>query len=388
MPSSPSPLPDMPDPQPAELEPTALMRRRFVEALRRAEIIALVNAATSVEGLARDLAEELCEAFDAELAFAIDCGDGDASWRLLAVVGAPELDVEDLMRWGPALAALADPSPVSASGEDLLGAGGRSALLAGHTSDEGRRVLLGAIRRYQLGFEPPEVALMAAITRSAGLALDRLWLHDEREALINQLREAMLGTAEALANALEARDDYTAGHAREIAELAVGVGELLGMGGADLDELRFGGIFHDIGKIAVPDGILLKQGPLTDEERQVMSRHTLVGQQILEPVPGMDEVGRLVRSSHERWDGAGYPDGLAGEDIPLGSRILAVVDAWHAMTSDRPYRMGLEEEAARAELEAHAGTQFDPRVVEAFIALLDADDTPDVADPANPRPQS
>jgi HD-GYP domain-containing protein (c-di-GMP phosphodiesterase class II) len=363
--------PLMPEEEGAELEPMALMRRRFVEALRRAEIIALVNAATSVDGLARDLAEELCEAYDAEIAFVVDCGaDGD-SWRMLSAVGAPELDVEDLTPWGPALAALADPSPVDSAGEDLLGVGGRTALLAGHISEEGRRVLLGAVRRYQLGFEPPEVALMAAITRSVGLALDRLWLHDEREVMIGQLREAMLGTAEALANALEARDDYTAGHAREIAELAVAVGERLGMDEAALEELRFGGIFHDIGKIAVPDEILLKPGPLTDAEREVMKRHTMVGQQILAPVPNMKGVGRLVRSSHEHWDGGGYPDGLAGEDIPLGARVLSVVDAWHAMTSDRPYRKGMASDAARAELERHSGTQFDPAVAAAFLELLD-----------------
>ena len=121
----------------------------------------------------------------------------------------------------------------------------------------------------------------------------------------------------------------------------------------------------------MPDGILLKPEPLSDGEQEVMKRHTIVGQQILAPVPNMAAVGRLVRSSHERWDGAGYPDGLAGEAIPLGSRILAVVDAWHAMTSDRPYRKGLDEDVARAELLAHSDTQFDPRVVEAFTRLLD-----------------
>lgn len=365
MPSSPSPSPD----RAMSIDPMTVMRRRFVEALRRAEIIALVNAATSVDELAGGLSEELCEAYEAEVGFVVDCGTGSEPWRALATTGTDKLDMEGLARWGPALAALADSEPATASGSDLLGVGGCSAIVAGHTSDAGRRVLLGTVRRYQLGFEPPEVALMSAIARSAGLALDRLWLHDEREALIEQLRGVMIGTAEALANALEARDDYTAGHAREIAELAVAVGERLGMDEAALDELRFGGIFHDIGKIAVPDGILLKQGPLTEQERAVIERHTIVGQQILAPVPNMEGVGRLVRASHEHWDGGGYPDGLAGEGIPLGARILAVVDAWHAMVSDRPYRMGVDANEAAAELRKHAGAQFDPAVVEAFLAL-------------------
>lgn len=370
MPSSHSPSPEE---SALDLDPIAVMRRRFVEALRRAEIITLVNAATTVDGLARDLCEELCEAFDAEVALVIDCGGPHGrSWSALAATGAATLDLDGLARWGPALAALVDEAPVQASGDDLLGLGGRSALLAGHRSAQGRQVLLGVVRRYQSRFEPPEVALMQAVTRSAGLALDRLWLHDEREALIAQLREAMLGTAEALANALEARDDYTAGHAREIAELAVAVGKGLGMAEAELEELRFAGIFHDIGKIAVPDEILLKPEPLSDDERAVIERHTIVGQQILAPVPKMEAVGRLVRASHERWDGGGYPDGLAGSAIPVGARILAVVDAWHAMVSDRLYQAGVDPAAARAELRAHSGTQFDPDVVEAFLALLDS----------------
>lgn len=365
MPSSPSPSPEQESAGAAD----AVMRRRFVEALRRAEITALVNAAGSVDELARSLCEELCEAYDAEAAFVVDCDRGEEPWRTLAAVGAGELDLDGVGRWGPALAALADERPVAASGEDLLGIGGRSALLATHRAGGGRQVLFGAVRAYPLGFEPPEVALMEAVSRSAGLALDRLWLQDEREALIVQLRESMLGTAAALANALEARDDYTAGHAREIAELAVAVGERLGMGADELEDLRFGGIFHDIGKIAVPDGILLKPEPLSDEERAVIERHTIVGQRILAPVPNMEGVGRLVRASHERWDGGGYPDGLAGDEIPLGARILAVVDAWHAMVSDRTYRTGIGPAAAERELRANAGTQFDPAVVEAFLTL-------------------
>ena len=346
------------------------MRRRFIEALRRAEIIALANAATSVDGLARDLSEELCEVYEAEIGFVLDCGSGEDGWAVLGATGAPEVELGRLSRWQPARTALAGQTAVTANGEDVSILGGGSALVAPYVSAAARRVLIGVVRLYELEFEPPEIALIEAVTRSAGLALDRLWLQDERERLIRELREAMLGTAAALANALEARDDYTAGHAREIAELAVAVGERLGMDPSELEELRFGGIFHDIGKIAVPDGILLKPEPLSDPERTLMERHTLVGQQILAPVPNMAGVGKLVRASHERWDGGGYPDGLAGEAIPLGARILSVVDAWHAMTSDRPYRKALANDVAAAELRAHEGTQFDPAAVEAFLSLL------------------
>ena len=137
-----------------------------------------------------------------------------------------------------------------------------------------------------------------------------------------------------------------------------------------LRELRLAAVFHDIGKIAVPEAILNKPGPLAPDERAVLERHTIVGEQILAPVEFLASVRPLVRHEHERWDGAGYPDGLAGEAIPLGSRIILACDALHAMTSDRPYRRALPLDAAIGELRRHAGTQFDPRVVEALLGVL------------------
>jgi HD-GYP domain-containing protein (c-di-GMP phosphodiesterase class II) len=134
--------------------------------------------------------------------------------------------------------------------------------------------------------------------------------------------------------------------------------------------LRFAAALHDIGKLSVPESILCKPGPLTAEERAVMERHTIVGEQILAPIEFLAGVRLLVRHEHERWDGGGYPDGLAGEAIPLGSRIILACDALHAMTSDRPYRRALSHDAALEELRSHAGTQFDPRVVGALLAVL------------------
>ena len=189
--------------------------------------------------------------------------------------------------------------------------------------------------------------------------------------LYAQLEASYMGAAEALAAALEAKDNYTADHARSIADLAVEVGRRLGLDDGERRDLRYGAIFHDIGKIAIPDAILNKPGPLTDEEYEIVKRHPLTGDQILAPIPFLANARRIVRHDHERWDGGGYPDGLAGEEIPLGARIVFVVDAYHAMVSDRPYRKGLGETAARAELLAHAGTQFDPRVVDALIECLE-----------------
>jgi len=359
-----------PSPEPAAEDEMDLMRRRFVEALRRAEIMALVNAANTPDELARELVEELSEAYEAELVFLAEVAPSDADWRVLAALGAAP-DPVSLARWGPVLESMVSDRAVVASGENLLDRGGRSALVCAETPMPGRGLIAGVVRRYSQGFPEAERALIETVMRSVSLAFQRLWGEEERERLISELRETMVGTAAALATALDERDDYTGGHARDIAELAVALAERLGVEPQDLDDIRFGAIFHDIGKIAVPDEILKKPGALTDAERKIMQRHTVVGARILEPIAALDRVRPLVLHSHEQWDGGGYPDGLLGAGIPLGSRIIAVVDAWHAMTSDRVYRRPLTPEEAREELRINAGTQFDPEVVKAFLAQLD-----------------
>ena len=157
---------------------------------------------------------------------------------------------------------------------------------------------------------------------------------------------------------------------------AEAVARSLGVGGQDLRDVRYGAAFHDIGKIAVPEAVLNKPGPLTDTERAQVERHVLVGEQILAPVDFLSRVRTIVRHGHERWDGTGYPDRLVGEEIPLGSRIVLACDALDAMTSDRPYREALPRKAARAELRLHAGSQFDPRVVDALLEVLERREAP------------
>jgi len=215
-------------------------------------------------------------------------------------------------------------------------------------------------------FDEDDARLLQTVADQLGSALRSAVLYE-------QLSAAYLGTAEALAAALEAKDSYTALHARSIAEWAEAVGRRLGLRDDELRDLRYGAVFHDIGKIAVPEAILNKRGPLDSDERRQLERHTEVGEQILAPVSFLAGVRPVVRHEHERWDGAGYPDGLAGEAIPLGARIVFVCDAFHAMTSDRPYRAAMSPEAARAELLSHAGSQFDPAVVDAFLEVLQDD---------------
>jgi diguanylate cyclase (GGDEF)-like protein len=189
-----------------------------------------------------------------------------------------------------------------------------------------------------------------------------------------ELERTYVSTVEALANALEAKDEYTSDHARALAEMTLAVGSELGLGGEDLKRLEIAALFHDIGKIGVPSEIIRKPGPLTAQERRIMAKHPEIGEQILEPVPFLQPIRPIIRACHERWDGKGYPDGLAGEAIPLEARIVFVCDAYHAMTTDRPYRSALTKGEAVRRLKLASGTQFDPAIVAAFVRVHDRGD--------------
>ena len=188
---------------------------------------------------------------------------------------------------------------------------------------------------------------------------------------------AYRGTALLLRDLLEDDDEYTGHHTEDVVELAVKVADEMGLDEDARRETEMGALLHDIGKIAVPDEIINKPGPLDDAEWAIMKTHTVEGERMLQQVGGLlSNVGVVVRASHERWDGGGYPDGLAGEAIPVAARICAACDAFNAMTTDRSYRKALPLEVAIKELRDNSGTQFAPDVVAALIAVL-ARETPD-----------
>src|SRR5436309_10753250 len=182
------------------------------------------------------------------------------------------------------------------------------------------------------------------------------------------LQQSYLATVTSLASALESRDVRTGAHSQRVQRYALELLDLVDPGRIDREPgLQYGFLLHDIGKMAIPDQILQKPGPLTTGERRRMQMHTVVGEQMLGGVAVLEGEGlRVVRSHHERWDGRGYPDRLGGNDVPLGARVFAVADALDAMTSDRPYRRAIRWSAAREEIAAQSGKQFDPDVVEAF----------------------
>jgi diguanylate cyclase (GGDEF)-like protein len=212
------------------------------------------------------------------------------------------------------------------------------------------------------GFTDRQVRLARGIADIASLAMANTNRYED-------LERAYVATVEALANALEASDEYTGDHARALAELSLAVGAEMGLIGEDLKRVQLAALFHDIGKIGVSTDVLRKPGPLSAPERREINQHPAIGDQILAPVPFLQPVRPLVRASHERWDGKGYPDRLGGDDIPLESRIVFVCDAWHAMTTDRPYRAALPEKEAIRRLKLSSGTQFDPKVVDVFTRL-------------------
>jgi HD-GYP domain-containing protein (c-di-GMP phosphodiesterase class II) len=193
----------------------------------------------------------------------------------------------------------------------------------------------------------------------------------ERYAAALELSQTYRGTVMVLADVVEADDNYTAYHCRSVVELAASVGQELKLSLDELQELEIAALLHDVGKIAIPKEILNKPARLTEAEFELMKTHTLEGQALLDRIGGrLARVGTIVRSCHERWDGRGYPDGLIGEEIPVAARIVFVCDAYSAMTTDRPYRKSLGREVALKELKANAGTQFEPRVVNALVAVV------------------
>ncbi len=185
-----------------------------------------------------------------------------------------------------------------------------------------------------------------------------------------ELEQAYLDAVSALAGAVEARDPYTGGHGARVSTYATALGTALGWSDVEIEEARLGGLLHDIGKLGVDDAILRKPGYLEEAEWEQMRRHPTIGAQILARAPFLVRAAVYAHRHHERWDGRGYPDGLAGTAIALGGRLMAVADAFDAMTSTRPYRPAMDAEQAATEVARGAGTQFDPDMAHAFLSAL------------------
>jgi putative nucleotidyltransferase with HDIG domain len=335
-----------------------------------------LSRANSVESVAEEAVRTLHESFDYYLAV-VQRLDPDGVLRVVALDGPTAAEVEGLLAHGQRV-------EVGVNGR--VARTGRPALVndtsldpdyfgKGDGSDPGSQLSVPIVvadanwgtlnleQRERGAFGEEDLLLAHVVAGQIGAALHRC-------QLVGELENAFLTTIGVISDAVEMQDAYTASHAEEVSTLAVRVGERMGIEGVELDRLRYGALLHDVGKISIPAEIIRKPGPLTDEERARMNEHTALGARMLERIRFLAPVAPLVRSAHERHDGGGYPDGLAGEEIPRGAMVIATCDAFHAMTSDRSYRKAMSVDAAETELRANAGTQFKPEVVEALLAEL------------------
>jgi putative nucleotidyltransferase with HDIG domain len=335
-----------------------------------------LSRAGEVETVAAEAVRTLHESFDYYLAV-VQRLDPDGVLRVVALAGPSATEVENLLAHGQRVevgvngrvARTGRPAMVNDTGRDpdYLGrADGKdpgSQLSLPIVVAETNWGVLNLEQRDRGAFGEEDLLLAHVVAGQIGAAIHRC-------QLVAELEDAFLTTIGVISDAVEMQDSYTASHAEEVSDLAVRVGERMGIGGVELDRLRYGSLLHDVGKISIPAEIIRKPGPLTAEERARMNEHTVIGARMLERIPFLAPVAPLVRSAHERHDGTGYPDGLAGEEIARGAMVIATCDAFHAMTSDRSYRRAMSVAAAEAELRANSGTQFAPDVVEALLAEL------------------
>lgn len=221
-------------------------------------------------------------------------------------------------------------------------------------------------------FNQSMLSLLDAFANQAGIALQNASLFEDLSTSHSQLQQAYDSTLEGWAKALELRDNVTEGHTQRVTKLTVELAKFMGYDEAEIENVRRGAILHDIGKMALPDNILHKKDDLTPEEWEEIKQHPQLAVQMLTNIDFLRPALAIPRYHHERWDGAGYPNQLKGEDIPLPARIFAVVDVWDAMTTNRPYRTAMPKDEAVEYIKKETGKHFDPKVVEAFLQMLDS----------------
>ncbi|MEA3351042.1 MAG: HD domain-containing phosphohydrolase, partial [Chloroflexota bacterium] len=231
--------------------------------------------------------------------------------------------------------------------------------------------VLEIFHRTSLSADDEWLRFLDTLAKQAAIAIDNASMFADLERSNFELGKAYNSTLEGWARALELRDIEIEGHSRRVTEMTVRLASAMGVDGKALGHLRRGALLHDIGKMGVPDSILYKPGPLDEDEWAIMHQHPAYARDMLAPIEYLRPALDIPYSHHEKWDGSGYPQGLRGEEIPLAARIFAIVDVWDALNSDRPYRDAWPEEKALAHIREQSGKHFDPRVVEAFLALIE-----------------
>ena len=301
----------------------------------------------------------MVEAENGSLAVKASCGfDSDISAKIFSVNDEPFKSVIKNKAYSYQTSTSGEVSALTRSAD---GAGSKPLLLAPMLINKEVVVMLGLVcRDNSAEISNDMISLILNLTAKASLKLENL-------ALSENVFSSIIGAINSLINALDARDTYTKDHSHRVTQYALTIARELGCAQDVVDSISFAGPLHDIGKIAVRDEILLKMGVFTSDEREIMMSHVLRGEEILRPLNLLDSEKAVVLYHHEKWDGTGYPNGLAGSNIPVAARIFSVADTFDAMTSSRPYRKALSIEIAREEIVKCTGTQFDPDVVAAFL---------------------
>jgi putative nucleotidyltransferase with HDIG domain len=220
-------------------------------------------------------------------------------------------------------------------------------------------------------FQEKDLQLFAAFADQAAVAIDNAQLFEGLQESNRELEKAYQATLEGWVRALDLRDKETEGHTQRVTILTERLARSMGVDGDALVHITRGALLHDIGKMGIPDGILLKPGQLTEDERTLIRKHPVYAYEMLSPIHFLLPAIDIPYCHHEKWDGTGYPRGLKGEEIPFAARIFPVIDVWDALISDRPYRKGISKEEVRERIRIDAGKHFDPRVVEAFLEMED-----------------
>jgi HD-GYP domain-containing protein (c-di-GMP phosphodiesterase class II) len=230
--------------------------------------------------------------------------------------------------------------------------------------------ILEILSKMRRRFSVIETDILSLVSNTTAVSLENLSLGSHQANSGPQQNIAYDSAVESWRRALELRDRATEGHGFRVAEMTVRLAICLGYGSYDLTHMRFGAQLHDIGKIGVPDSVLLKPGPLDDEDKKIMYKHPVYAYEMLSSIPNFAPILDIPYSHHERWDGGGYPSGLKGEQIPLSARIFAVIDVWDALNSDRPYRKAWPEKEVITYIRDQSGKHFDPQVVDAFLTMM------------------
>jgi putative nucleotidyltransferase with HDIG domain len=354
----------------AELESSRELVKRLLSRIGTA-----INSYEGIDNLLNLIIENTAAALEAEMG-SLMLVDGEKQELTLKTTWARHelpLDRRQRVKLGEGLTGW-----VAREGHAMRGTGNQTLLgFAGTGRDEDGLILCVplTLRDQPMGvvtvlrkaggrpFSEDDEMLLSSIAAQMAVAIENYRLNLDVE-------RTYLETIMALALAVEAKDPYSAGHSKRVGFYATQIGEKLGLDAEMLRTLNNAGILHDIGKIGIKDEILLKPSPLTPDEQKIMQQHSVIGEAIVKPVKSLSRVVELVRCHHERYDGAGYPSALKGDQIPLGARILAVADAYDSMVTDRPYRKRLAIDEAKAELRKGVGAQHDPAIVEAFLQVL------------------